>query len=77
MLLYVIMNITIKLTKHAKDKALWFGVTEEEIKNVIIKGSKFKQTDGYLSIYTYIAVAYKKIGEGIYKIKTVYIQGEK
>lgn len=71
------MSITIKMTKHAKDKALWFGITEEEIKNVIIKGSKFKQTEGYLSIYTYIAVAYKKISEGVYKIKTVYIQGEK
>ena len=71
------MDIIIKLTKHAKDKALWFGITDEEIKRAISRGSKFKQTDGYLTVYTYVTVAYKKIGENTYKIKTVYIQGEK
>ena len=63
----------IKITKHAQDKMIFIGITKDQIKNVISRGSKFKQTDGYLAVYGYIKVAYKIIGKDIYKIKTVYM----
>jgi len=63
----------IKITKHAQDKMIFIGITKDQIKNVISRGSKFKQTDGYLAVYGYIKVAYKIIGNDIYKIKTVYM----
>ena len=63
----------IKLTKHAQDKMILLGITKEQIKNTILMGSKFKQTDGYLAIYRYVKVAYKIIGKDVYKIKTVYV----
>lgn len=49
------------------------GIDEEQIKTAIKRGAKTKQTEGYLSVYTYFGVAYKKIGENAYKIKTVII----
>ena len=66
-------SLKLKITKHANDKMLWLGITEEQIKKAITQGAKFKQTDGYLAKYTYITVAYKKIGENYYKIKTVFV----
>lgn len=67
------MEIRLKVSKHASDKMLWLGVTEEQVKKAILQGAKFKQTEGYLAKYTYITVAYKKIGENYYKIKTVFV----
>ena len=67
------MPIIIKLTRHAQDKMIFLGVTKEQVKNVILRGSKFKQTDGYLAVYRYLKVAYKIIGKNVYKIKTVYM----
>ena len=49
------------------------GIDEEQIKTAIERGAKTKQTGGYLSVYTYFGVAYKKISEDIYKIKTVIV----
>ena len=49
------------------------GIEKEQIKDVIRMGNKIKQTDGFLSCYGYIAVAWKKTGE-YYKIKTVIIR---
>ncbi len=66
-------SIRLKITKHGSDKMLWLGITEEHVKKAILQGAKFKQTDGYLAKYAYIAVAYKKIGKDHYKIKTVFI----
>ncbi|MEK6907133.1 MAG: DUF4258 domain-containing protein [Nanoarchaeota archaeon] len=68
------MTIEIKLTKHAQDKMIFLGVTKDQVKNTILRGSKFKQTDGYLAIHSYLKVAYKIISKNIYKIKTVYIE---
>ena len=68
------MTIEIKLTKHAQDKMIFLGVTKDQVKNTILRGSKFKQTDGYLAIHGYLKVAYKIIGKNIYKIKTVSIE---
>ncbi len=67
------MTIELKISKHAADKMLWLGITREQVKEAIIKGAKFKQTEGYLSKYRYLNVAYKKIGLNIYKIKTIYV----
>lgn len=49
------------------------AISKEDIKRAIKMGPKVKQTDGFLSSYAYLKVAYKKIGENVYKIKTVYI----
>ena len=68
------MTIEIKLTKHAQDKMIFLGITKDQVKNTILRGSKFKQTDGYLVIHGYLKVAYKIIEKNIYKIKTVYIE---
>ncbi len=67
------MPILLKITKHANDKMMWLGINEEQIKNAILHGAHFRQTDGNLAKYTYINVAYKKISENTYLIKTVYV----
>jgi len=67
------IKVHLKITKHANDKMMWFDITEEQVKRAILRGSKFKQTDGHLAVYGYLKVAYKKIGKNAYKIKTVYI----
>jgi len=61
------------ITKHARDMMFERGIDENQIKRVIQFGSKTKQTKGYLSIHTYIGVAYKKLNNDVYKIKTVMI----
>lgn len=48
------------------------GITPEQICEAIARGSRFVQTQGYLSAYTYFSVAWKKVGEK-YKIKTVFL----
>lgn len=50
------------------------GIDEDQIKRAIKRGAISRQTDGYLALYTYIEVAYKKIGNDLYKIKTVKIK---
>jgi len=67
------MEINIILSKHADDKRILNGLTKEDIKNAIKFGSKIKQTEGYLSSYLYIKVAYKKLKENVYFVKTVYV----
>ena len=59
------------LTKHARFKMSELGISKEQIKEAIKRGSKFRQTEGLLAKYSYFAVAYRKIGDDIYKIKTV------
>ena len=66
-------EIKLKITKHAHDKMLWLGVTEEQVKEAILRGSQFRQTDGFLARYRYLSVAYKKLEESVYKVKTVYV----
>ena len=67
--------ITLRLiiTKHARQQMFDRGIDEEQIKTVIKRGSKIKQTDGIKSIYSYIGVCYKIRGEK-YIIKTVTIE---
>ena len=60
------------ITQHAGDKMIIEGITAQQICMAIDKGSRFTQTEGYLSVYTYFSVAWKKVGS-LYKIKTVFI----
>lgn len=60
-------------TEHSIEKMAALGLTSKQVGECIQKGARFKQTDGYLTKYTYLRVAYKEIGKEIYKIKTVYI----
>ena len=62
------------ITKHARDQMFERGIDEDQIIRAIKMGAKTRQTEGYVSRYTYIRVAYKKIGKEIYKIKTVMIE---
>lgn len=62
-----------RFTKHAIDKMAWLGISEEQVKETIEKGSKYKQKVGLLAKYTYISAAYKKVKD-YYLIKTVYIE---
>ncbi len=48
------------------------GIRRKEVETAVLRGSKFKQTDGFLAKYSYYSVAYKKVGDK-YIIKTVYI----
>lgn len=61
------------ITKHAQEQMNDRGIDEEQIKAAIKRGAKTKQTDGFLSVYTYIRVAYKLKGDKCI-IKTVMIQ---
>lgn len=61
------------ITKHARDMMFERGIDEDQIKRAIKQGAKTKQTEGYLAVCGYISVAYKKLGEEVYKIKTVMI----
>lgn len=60
------------ITKHAADKMLIEGITKKQICIAIERGSKFEQTDGYIAVYSYFSVAYKKV-DNKYKIKTVFV----
>ena len=64
----------LKITKHAQIKMINLGISIGDIKKAIDRGSKTKQTDGFLVCYQYYCVAYKIIGEKVYKIKTVYLR---
>ena len=64
----------ILLTKHAKERMAEKGVTVGMIKEAISKGAVIRQTDGYLATYTYFAVAYKIVKQGVYKVKTVMVK---
>ena len=61
------------ITQHARDMMTERGIEEEQIKLAIQRGAKKRQTDGYITFYTYLSVAYKILNDGRYKIKTVMI----
>ncbi|MBI4159004.1 DUF4258 domain-containing protein [Candidatus Woesearchaeota archaeon] len=61
------------ITIHARQQMFERGIDEDQIKNVIKKGSKIKQTDGLKSVYQYAGVCYKIRGDK-YIIKTVTIE---
>lgn len=51
------------------------GIDEEQITRAIGMGAKVRQTDGYLATYGYLSIAYKRLDDETYKIKTVIING--
>ncbi len=59
------------ITRHAQDKMIIEGISIKQILEAIARGSIFKQTEGFLAVYTYFSVAYKKVGKK-YRIKTVF-----
>lgn len=61
------------ITKHAKERMIQHGITKDQIRMAVEHGAKVKQTEGYLASFAYVKVAYKKIGENTYKIKTVFV----
>ena len=66
-------KIILILTKHARDKMNNLGISEMDIEKAILRGTKMKQTEGFLACYTYYCVAYKVIKDKVYKVKTVFI----
>ena len=60
------------ISQHAQKKMDALGITKNQIRLAIKRGSKYKQTDGFLAKYSYYSVAYKIRGDK-YIIKTVYI----
>ena len=69
-----LVSMELVLTAHAKERMAQYAITKEQVKEAIQKGATVKQTDGWLSSYTCIKVAYRKIGPDTYKIKTVFIE---
>jgi hypothetical protein len=62
------------ITKHARDIMFERGIDENQIVRTIQYGARTKQTDGYIAAYTYLRVAFKKLSEEVYKIKTVIVE---
>ncbi len=62
------------ITKHAQEKMHIEGLPVQQVIEALERGSKYQQTDGFLAVYSYYSVAYKKIGSR-YLIKTVFING--
>lgn len=62
------------ITKHAQEKMHAEGIVVQQIIDALDRGSKYQQTDGFLAVYSYYSVAYKKI-DSKFLIKTVFING--
>lgn len=66
-------DLELIITFHAREQMFNRGVDEDQIRRVIKRGSKIKQTDGFKSVYLYLGVSYKIRGDK-YIIKTVTIE---
>ena len=62
------------ITRHAQEKMHIEGLGVDQVIEALERGSKYQQTDGFLAVYSYYSVAYKKLGTK-YLIKTVFING--
>jgi hypothetical protein len=56
-------TMKIILTKHARERMVSRGISLEEIKNAILKGSKRIQNGKIVAVYRYFEVVYKKVDE--------------
>jgi len=63
-------TMRIILTKHARERMVSRGISLEEVKNAILKGSKRIQDGKIVSAYRYFEVVYKKVDE-IFVVITV------
>ena len=62
------------ITKHAQEKMHVEGISVQQVLDALDRGSKYQQTDGVLTRYSFYSVAYKKMGS-TYLIKTVFVNG--
>ena len=60
------------ITQHAAEKRVVEGISAHQVCKAIERGSRFQQTEGFLVVYSYFFVAFKKVGN-LYNIKTVLI----
>jgi hypothetical protein len=58
------------LAKHARERMISRGISLEEIKKAILKGSKRIQNGKIVAAYRYFEVVYKKVDE-IFVVVTV------
>jgi hypothetical protein len=63
-------TMRIILTKHARERMVLRGISLEEVKNAILKGSKRIQDGKIVAAYRYFEVVYKKVDE-IFVVVTV------
>jgi len=56
-------TMRIILTKHARERMISRGISLEEVKNAILKGSKRVQDGKIVAVYRYFEVVYKKVDE--------------
>jgi hypothetical protein len=56
-------TIRVILTKHARERMVSRGISLEEIKKAILKGSKRIQNGKVVAAYRYFEVVYKKVNE--------------
>ena len=66
-------DIVLIITKHAREQMFNRGIDEDQIKQVIKKGAKIRQTEGFKAVHMYVGVSYKLAGKK-YLIKTVTIE---
>jgi hypothetical protein len=65
--------VTLKITKHARDKMSALAINHDMIKTAIKRGSKFRRKNNkFLSAYSFFTVVYQTLGKDVYKIITVY-----
>ncbi len=65
--------IKIIYSKHANDKRILYGLSKDQIERTVRRGATSKQTDGYLVSYREIKIAYRKLDQETYYLKTIYI----
>jgi hypothetical protein len=63
-------TMRIVLTKHARERMILRGISLEEVKNAISRGSKRIQDGKIIATYRYFEVVYKKVDE-IFVVVTV------
>lgn len=63
-------TISIILTKHARERMVSRGISLEEVKDAIMKGSKRIQDGKIVAAYRYFEVVYRKVDE-VFVVVTV------
>lgn len=66
------LQLRIKLTKHAENQMVDRGFSENELEEGIKRGEKTRQNGKIISTYKYYKIAYKKVGETYYVITIMY-----
>ena len=65
----LMLHLTVKYSKHAREQMIARGVSEKEVEEGIKQGSKeLQKPNKILSHYKYFCVVYKIIGENAYVI---------